>query len=139
VGISGIGDVQGAYVQNVKKLPAYYQALDAGHLPVERGVQLDANDLVRRHVIMNLMCNLFLDVREVEKRFGIRFDETFASELRELSGEHSPASDGLVRITPEAIEVTPQGRLFVRNVCMVFDRYLRARTSADKPIFSRTV
>ena len=138
VGISGIGDVQGAYVQNVKKLPAYYQALDEGRLPVERGVRLDDSDIVRRFIIMNLMCNLYLDVREVEEKFGLCFAQTFARELAELSGTDSPVADGLVRITPQAIEVTALGRLFVRNVCMVFDRYLRGR-SQDKPIFSRTV
>lgn len=138
VGISGIGDVQGAYVQNAKKLPAYYRALDENRLPVERGVRLDETDMVRRHIIMNLMCNLFLDVREVERKFGLVFAETFASELAELSGPASPVADGLVRVGPEAIEVTELGRLFVRNVCMVFDRYLPGRTQ-DKPIFSRTV
>ena len=138
VGISGIGDVQGAYIQNAKKMPAYYRALDEGRLPVERGVRLDEADIVRRHVIMNLMCNLYLDVREVERKFGLSFPETFAQELAELSGPDSPVADGLVRVTTESIEVTPLGRLFVRNVCMVFDRYLRGR-SQDKPTFSRTV
>ncbi|HEU4365447.1 MAG TPA: oxygen-independent coproporphyrinogen III oxidase, partial [Candidatus Krumholzibacteria bacterium] len=98
VGISGIGDVQGAYVQNVKKLPAYYQALDEKRLPVERGVRLDDADLVRRHVIMSLMCNLYLDVREVEKKFGLSFAEAFAPELAELNGPASPVADGLVRV-----------------------------------------
>jgi len=138
VGISGIGDVQGAYVQNVKKLPAYYRALDESRLPVERGVRLDDDDLLRRHVITNLMCNLYLDVRDVERTFGLCFVDTFAAELAELAGPNSPVADGLVRISPDAIEVTPLGRLFVRNVCMVFDRYLRGR-SQDKPVFSRTV
>jgi oxygen-independent coproporphyrinogen-3 oxidase len=138
VGISGIGDVQGAYVQNVKKLPAYYRALDENRLPVERGVRLDEADIIRRHVIMNLMCNLYLDIAEVEQKFGLSFADTFAQELAELDGPGSPVADGLVRVTPQAIEVTPRGRLFVRNVCMVFDRYLRGR-STDKPVFSRTV
>lgn len=138
VGVSGIGDVQGAYMQNAKKLPAYYQALDENRLPVERGVRLDEADIVRRHVIMNLMCNLYLDIREVEKQFGLSFAAEFAPELAALSGPDSPVADGLVRVTPDAIEVTPLGRLFVRNVCMVFDRYLGVRTQG-KPIFSRTV
>ncbi|HEX5131097.1 MAG TPA: oxygen-independent coproporphyrinogen III oxidase [Candidatus Krumholzibacteria bacterium] len=139
VGISGIGDVQGAYVQNAKKLPGYYRALDEGRLPVERGVRLTGDDLLRRYVITNLMCNLFLDVREVEERFGLSFKDTFARELAELARPDSPVADGLVRVTPEAIEVTPRGRLFVRNVCMLFDSYLAARTAENKPIFSRTV
>jgi oxygen-independent coproporphyrinogen-3 oxidase len=85
------------------------------------------------------MCNFHLDVREVERRFGVTFDRYFATELAELTGPTSPAADGLVRVSADAIEVTPTGRLFVRNVSMVFDRYLRARTAAAQPVFSRTV
>ena len=139
VGISGIGDLQGAYVQNVKKLPEYDAALAAGRFPIERGYRLDADDRVRRHVITQLMCNFHLDVREVERSFGIVFAETFASELARLTGPDSPAHHGLVTVSPGAIDVTPLGRRFVRNVCMEFDRYLQARSSSERPVFSRTV
>jgi oxygen-independent coproporphyrinogen-3 oxidase len=139
IGVSGIGDVQGLFVQNAKKLTAYYSALDAGRFPIERGYALDADDRLRRHVITELMCNAHLDVREVERRFGVTFADYFDDELRELTGGLSPATDGLVRITPDAIEVSTIGRMFIRNVCMVFDRYLRARTAAATPVFSRTV
>ena len=139
VGISGIGDLQGAYVQNVKKLPEYAAAVRGGRLPVERGIALDGDDRVRRHVITQLMCNFHLDVRDVERRFDLSFREAFAPELAELTGPESPAAHALVHVTPEAIDVTPVGRLFVRNVCMAFDRYLRARTAQEKPVFSRTV
>ncbi len=139
VGISSIGDVQGAFVQNVKKLPTYYEALKAGRFPVERGYALDEDDVVRRHIITQLMCNFHLDVREVEDLFDLDFSEAFATELAELSGPDSPVGHGLLRITPDALEVTLAGRLFIRNVCMVFDRYLRAKIGQGKPIFSRTV
>src|SRR5439155_3880609 len=139
VGVSGIGDIQSAYVQNTKKLPDYYDAVQSGRFPIERGYLLDADDVIRRHVITQLMCNFHLDVGEVERLFGISFAEAFAAELAELTGADSPAGHGLVTVTPAAIEVTPTGRLFVRNVCMVFDRYLRARASSDRPVFSRTV
>ena len=138
-GVSGIGDVQGAFVQNVKKLSDYYTALDAGRLPVERGYALDADDLIRRRVITELMCNNHLTVAEIEQEFGIAFNRYFATELAELTGAGSPATDGLVRVSDRAIDVTPAGRMFIRNVCMVFDRYLRARTAEAKPVFSRTV
>ena len=139
LGISGIGDLQGAYVQNVKKLPEYYGALDAGRFPIERGMALNADDVVRRHVITTLMCNLHLDLREVERLFDLSFADTFRAELAALTGPDSPAAHGLITVTPEAIDVTPLGRLFVRNVCMAFDRYLGARTAQDRPVFSRTV
>ena len=140
LGVSGIGDIQGAFFQNTKKLSEYYAALDAERFPIERGYVLDDDDLVRRHVITMLMCNLHLDVRSVEKRFGLDFSRYFASELAELTGPASPSADGLVRVTGETIEVTARGRLFVRNVCMAFDRYLGGRTQAGSlPVFSRTV
>ncbi len=139
LGISGIGDIQGAYVQNVKKLPEYYAAVRDGRFPVERGVALDGDDVVRRHLITQLMCNLHLDLREVERLFDLSFRHAFAAELAELTGPDSPAAHGLITATPEVIDVTPLGRLFVRNVCMVFDRYLRARNAQEKPVFSRTV
>ncbi|HEY6867149.1 MAG TPA: oxygen-independent coproporphyrinogen III oxidase [Candidatus Eisenbacteria bacterium] len=139
LGISGIGDVQGAYVQNVKKLPDYYGALRAGRFPVERGYALDEDDVVRRYVITQLMCNGRVDGAEIERLFGIPFAGTFAAELAELTAPGSPAEHGLVAVTPAGIEVTALGRLFVRNVCMIFDRYLRARSSGEKPVFSRTV
>lgn len=139
VGISAIGDVQGAFVQNVKKLPVYEQSIAAGRFPVERGYRLDDDDVLRRHVITELMCNFHLDVRDVERRFGISFGQTFATELAELTAPDSASTDGLIVVTPETLEVTPQGRLFIRNLCMVFDRYLRMRAAGEKPVFSRTV
>jgi len=139
VGISGIGDVQGAYVQNGKKLPEYYEALRADRFPIERGCRLDADDVLRRHVITQLMCNLHLDVRQVERSFGIDFAATFGAELAGLTGPDSPVSHGLLVVTPDALEVTPTGRLFVRNVAMAFDRYLAGHAGQPKPVFSRTV
>ena len=93
------------------------------------------DDRLRRHVITNLMCNFRLDRRAVERRFGIDFETLFAGELREL--EEGAVQHGFVEIGPDAIRVTPRGRLFVRNICMAFDRYLR--TKAAGPVFSRTV
>ncbi len=133
-GVSAIGDVAGAFAQNVKKLSQYYEALDAGRFPIERGVRLDADDQVRRHVIRELMCNFRVDRRTVEERFGIAFDAYFARELDELSG--TMTSDGIVSLAASSVEVTEPGRLLVRNVCMVFDRYRRAE---NQPGFSRTI
>jgi oxygen-independent coproporphyrinogen-3 oxidase len=139
LGVSGIGDVRGAFVQNEKKLSGYYAALDEGRLPVERGYVLDADDVLRRHVITQLMCNFHLDVRAVERAFGVSFHDYFRAEIGEITGAHSPTADGLVIVSDEAIDVTPRGRLLVRNVCMAFDRYLRERTAGTQPVFSRTV
>lgn len=137
VGVSAIGDVQGAFAQNAKKLPAYYEAIDAGRFPIERGYGLDADDLIRRHVITQLMCNFHVDRAAVGARFGVEFDNYFKVELAELAGPGGAAEDGFLTITPEAIDVTVNGRLFVRNICMAFDRYLPAH--AGRRVFSQTI
>lgn len=139
VGVSGIGEVQGVFVQNTKKLPEYYEAIAAGRFPIERGYEMSPDDLIRRHVITSLMCTGGVSIPEVEHRFGIDFAQYFAAELAALTADDSPAADGLVTISPDRIAITSTGRLFVRNVCMIFDRYLRARTAGPTPVFSRTV
>ncbi|MDP2318250.1 MAG: oxygen-independent coproporphyrinogen III oxidase [Acidobacteriota bacterium] len=139
LGVSGIGEVKGAFVQNTKILPAYYAAVGAGRFAVERGYEMSPDDRLRRDVIASLMCNFRVDIKRIEAEFAIDFGAYFVEELAELTAAHSPATDGLVTVDAAAITVTPVGRLFVRNVCMVFDRYLRARTSGAKPVFSRTV
>ena len=136
-GVSGIGDVGGVFAQNTKKLSEYYTAIDAGRFPIERGYRLDADDHVRRFVIASLMCNFRVVRSEVESRFPIEFARYFAHELADL--EESAVADGFITIDDAALAVTPLGRLFVRNVAMVFDRHLRARAASTIPIFSRTV
>ncbi|HEY7728113.1 MAG TPA: hypothetical protein VID50_06630 [Candidatus Eisenbacteria bacterium] len=87
-------------------------------------------------MIQSLMCNFWLDVGAIERRYGIDFGLYFADSLKEL--DEGPATHGFVRRSPETIEVTEPGRLFVRNICMAFDAYLPSRLG-EKPIFSRTV
>ena len=137
VGLSAIGDVSGAFTQNLKKLPSYYGALDAGRFPIERGYTLTDDDSIRRQVITELMCNFFVDRRAIESRFGIDFDQYFGSELETLTAAGGPVSDGFLQITPQGLEVADGGRLFVRSICMHFDRYLRRH--AERPTFSRTI
>jgi oxygen-independent coproporphyrinogen-3 oxidase len=134
-GISGIGDVQRGYFQNAKKLSHYYHRLDEARLPVQRGYLLDEDDRIRRYVITQLMCNFYVDKVDVTERFDIDFDRYFAASFDELV---EPAKAGFVELTDKAITVMDTGRLFVRNVCMAFDRYLQAKAT-DKPVFSRTV
>lgn len=135
-GVSAIGDVAGAFAQNTRKLSTYYQAIDAGRLPVERGYGLDADDRVRRDVVAQLMCNLQLDTRALARRFDIDFTSYFAIEREELSS--GPIAHGFLVEQDGVLRVTPRGRLFVRNICMIFDRHLR-ETRMATPVFSRTV
>jgi oxygen-independent coproporphyrinogen-3 oxidase len=138
VGVSGIGDVRGAFAQNEKKLSTYYAALDAGRFPIERGYALDADDLLRREFITRLMCNLWVDVREVEREFGISFPDYFAAEIADLRRPDGPVEHGFVEVAPDHVEVSGLGRFFVRNIAMTFDRYLKTKLG-EKPMFSRTV
>jgi len=135
-GMSSIGEVAGAFVQNHKSLTRYYEMLDAGEIPVERGYVLDGDDERRRAVILALMCNFHVDVPAWERRFGRTFASEYAAEIAELKA--GPEVHGFVKVTPDALEVTETGSLFVRNLAMVFDRHLRAKTG-DRPVFSRTV
>jgi oxygen-independent coproporphyrinogen III oxidase len=137
VGVSAIGDLQGAFAQNVKKLSTYYEALDAERFPIERGYALSADDLVRRHVITELMCNFYVDRAQTSRRFGIAFDTYFDRELSALSAPGGPVDDGFLLATDRSLEVTDRGRLFVRNICMQFDTYLPAHDG--RPVFSRTI
>jgi len=136
-GVSAIGDLGGAFVQNTKKLNRYRDLLARGLPPVERGFERSADDELRRDVIQALMCNFHLDVRALERAHGIDFDATFRGALDELDA--GPVAHGFVHRTPEAIDVTEAGRLFVRNVCMAFDAYLARHQAGPKPAFSRTV
>lgn len=124
MGITAIGKLGDAYSQNVKTLEDYYARIDAGRLPVLRGIELNDDDRLRQAVIMQLICHFVLDISAIERRFGVRFDKYFVPELRDLAAMQA---DGLVDLVPEAIRVRPAGRLLIRNVCMVFDRYLRER------------
>ena len=137
-GVSAISAVGGAYCQNEKSLERYYAALDRGELPVARGIALTRDDGIRRDAIGRLMCDFALDVDAFEQAHGIGFAEYFAAELEKLRAFEA---DGLVRLSPSSVQVTPKGRLLVRNVCMAFDRYLG--TSNDVPLvrmrYSKTV
>jgi oxygen-independent coproporphyrinogen-3 oxidase len=133
LGVSAIGMTAAGYAQNHRELPAYYGSLDRGELPIARGLGLDADDCIRRQVIAQLICNLHLDIDATEQQFGIHFDTYFCNELPLL---RSLAADNLIKMSSMRFEVTDTGRPFLRNICMVFDRYL---THAESHAFSKTL
>jgi oxygen-independent coproporphyrinogen-3 oxidase len=122
LGVSAIGKIGPSYAQNVKTLDGYYGTLDQGDLPILRGIELKPDDLARRAVIQALACRFEVSKEAIEIAHLIDFDRYFATELRMLDRLER---DGLVEMDDEFIYVTPRGRLLVRSVCMVFDRYLR--------------
>jgi oxygen-independent coproporphyrinogen-3 oxidase len=128
LGVSAIGRIGATYSQNAKTMEEYCDFLDQGRLPVVRGLALTRDDVVRRAVIMALMCQGELDFESVEAAHLLDFRSYFAKELEDLQ----PLADqGLVQVDAKSIEVTPQGWFFVRAVAMVFDRYLQSdRTRA---------
>ena len=127
-GVSAIGKVGATYSQNAKDLIEYQDRLDHGQLPVVRGLAVTRDDLLRRAVIMSLMCQGRVQFESIELSHLIDFKSYFAGELGRLSAMQD---DGLVELTDSAIEVTAMGWFFVRGVAMVFDKYLQAdRTRA---------
>jgi len=133
-GVSAIGAVGATYSQNVKTLDAYYDALDRNELPVARGARLNMDDVLRRTVIQKLMCQFELSISAIEQAFPVVFRQYFAAELAQLAAMED---DGLVGVNGDWISVSNKGRLLIRNVCMVFDRYLAVRSAG--PRYSKTV
>jgi len=123
LGVSAIGKVGATFSQNVKTLEEYYDLLSQGRLPVVRGLALNRDDLVRRTVIMALMCQGHLSFESVEVSHLIDFRSYFARELETLADMQQ---QGLVILEPSGIQVTELGWFFVRGVAMVFDKYLQA-------------
>ena len=121
--MSAIGKIGPVYSQNFKSLDEYYDALDRDELPVLRGIELTADDLLRRSIIQALMCHFELSIDSIEIAHLIQFNEYFADELQDLRAMEEA---GLVEVTDKWINVMPAGRLLVRGIAMVFDRYLRA-------------
>jgi oxygen-independent coproporphyrinogen-3 oxidase len=133
IGATSIGMVGDSYAQNLKGLEEYYAAIDAGKLAIFRGVGLDRDDKLRRDVITRLICHFELAMSTVEQAHGIVFNDYFANELTDLAGMQA---DGLLTLQGGRIEVQPAGKLLIRNICMVFDRYLREKQNQR---FSRVI
>ena len=121
-GVSSISKVSDCYSQNMKTIDEYYDAIDHGHLPVLRGLKLNQDDLIRRVLIGELMCQFSLDAKSFAGAHGINFAEYFAIEYQELK---TLEDAGLVVLNNYDITVPIKGRLLARRVAMVFDRHLR--------------
>ena len=134
LGVSSIGAIGPTYSQNHRHLETYYDSLDRGVLPVARGMELSQDDLARRAVIQALTCQFRVSKESIAIAYLIDFDRYFAEEIADL---RQLARDGLVKLNGEWITVTPRGRMLVRNICMVFDRYLRREQETRR--YSRVI
>ncbi|MGV6816018.1 MAG: oxygen-independent coproporphyrinogen III oxidase [Thiotrichales bacterium] len=133
-GVSSISKVSDIYSQNVKDLKSYEGLVDSGKLPIERGVKLTFDDVVRREVIQQLICNFRLEMPQINHEFNIDFHTYFRAELEALKPMEE---DGLLVLEPNAIRVQAKGRLLVRNICMVFDAHLDRGNAQQR--FSRVI
>jgi oxygen-independent coproporphyrinogen-3 oxidase len=137
LGVSGISTLDDLYVQNVKSLSKYRSRMEREQLATFRGYELTEEDRLRKRVIMELMCNLALDKREIEDAFDVDFNRHFRSERQQLSAFEQ---DGLIDQSPDRIRIRPEGRLVIRNICMTFDEYIRTEDEEERATgYSRTV
>ena len=134
LGVSSIGRMGATYSQNAKTLPEYYDALSQGQFPIVRGLALTRDDLLRRAVIMAIMCQGRLEFESIELAHLIKVPEYFRSELERLQPY---VEMGLVSVEPGAIQVTARGWFFVRAIAMAFDKHLQADRVRER--FSRII
>ncbi|CAM7462374.1 MAG: oxygen-independent coproporphyrinogen III oxidase [Enterobacteriaceae bacterium] len=134
MGVSAISMIGDSYAQNQKELKAYYQQVDETGNALWRGISLTRDDCIRRDVIKALICHFRLDFSSIENQWDLRFNDYFAEDLKLLK---PLATDGLVEVNEQGIEVTAKGRLLIRNICMCFDVYLRQKARMQQ--FSRVI
>ncbi len=136
LGVSAISHVGSSYTQNYRTLMEWQRAIDAGALPLWRGLTLSPDDITRAMVIEQLMCHGLIDMAAVESARGIDFSQYFGDALKALE---PLSADGLVELTPQHLTVTERGRLLLRNIAMCFDRYLPQAQTAGAPIMARAI
>ncbi len=134
LGVSSIGKIGATYSQNAKTLPEYYDMLERGELPVVRGIALTRDDLVRRSIIMALMCQGRVDFESIELAHLVDFRTQFAHELAQMKGLQE---QGLVNVESDGLQLTREGWYFVRAVAMVFDRGLQSDQA--RALYSRVL
>src|ERR1700740_347204 len=136
MGITAISGIQHAYAQNYRDIPSWEKAVAERGLATMRGYHLSDDDRLRRAVISRLLCHTVVPKQEINREFGVDFDEHFAEKLRRLE---PPRQDGLVLLDGGEIRTTWLGHIFIRNLAMVFDPYLENQQLTAKPLFSKTL
>jgi oxygen-independent coproporphyrinogen-3 oxidase len=136
MGVSAISSIGEAYAQNRREVPAYQSTVASRGIATMRGYRLSADDRIRRAVIGRLLCHTVVLKNEIEGEFSISFEEYFAPEVKQLE---ELRTEGLVEFPAREIRVTPLGRIFIRNVAMIFDRYLHEQQMDQRPLFSKTL
>ncbi len=135
LGITAISNVQNTFSQNIKKLNPYYETIDLNKMPLFRGFILNKDDLLRREIIMKILCHGIVIKSGIEEKHNINFDKYFSYELDRLA---ELESDGLICKDDMKIEVTPLGQFFLRNIACVFDYYLQRKDGKQK-VYSKSI
>ena len=136
MGVSAISSVGMCYAQNDRDVASYRNRIERRGIATMRGYRLTGEDLLRRTVINRILCHGVLIKSEIENEFGIDFDSTFATEVERLAPF---VSDGLLEIKDGVLSTTLLGRIFIRNIAMVFDPYLEKQKLESRPLFSKTL
>jgi len=137
MGITAISGFQSAYAQNHRDIPSWEKAVNARGIATMRGYHLSDEDRLRRAVINRLLCHTIVVKEEISREFGVDFDSYFADELRRLEPFRQ---DDLVLLDRGEIRATWLGRIFIRNLAMIFDPYLeKQQLISNKPLFSKTL
>jgi oxygen-independent coproporphyrinogen-3 oxidase len=136
MGVSAISSVGACYAQNDRDVATYRDRIDRRGVATMRGYRLTEDDLLRRTVINRILCHGVLHKNEIEQEFGIDFDQTFVPEIERLAAF---VSDGLLEIEGGILRTTLLGRIFIRNIAMVFDPYLEKQKLESRQLFSKTL
>lgn len=136
MGITAISGIQDCYAQNYRDIPSWEKAVRERGIATMRGYHLSQDDLIRREVISRLLCHTVIVKDEISKQFGMDFDDYFEPELERLKVPHE---DGLVVVNDKEIRTAWLGRIFIRNLAMIFDPYLEKQQLVSKPLFSKTL
>ena len=135
IGMTAISEIDKYFIQNEKKLKTYKQAIDQTGLSGIRGMKLNDDDLKRKWTIVKLICHFYVDFKAFQQTFGVDFTETFAKEMSQLT---ELQNDGLLIIDSDCIRVVNHGQILVRNICMIFDAYLKNQ-DIPKIKYSKTI
>lgn len=133
-GVSSISEIEGHFIQNIREVGEYQNALSNDLLPTQQGMWLSAEDHLRKAIIETLSCNGYLNFDAISQRFNIDFCQYFA---KELQASQALAEDGLLTINDQELQVLPRGQILIRNICMIWDAYLAQE--APSQLFSNTL
>src|ERR1700688_4255233 len=136
MGVTAISGIQNAYAQNHRDIPSWEKAVNERGIATMRGYHLSEEDRLRRAVINRLLCHTVIVKDEISRQFGVDFDQYFAAELSQFDG---PREDGLVMLDNKEVRATWLGRIFIRNLAMIFDPYLAEQHLNVIPLFSKTL